>query len=153
MVLRYRFHKEILKDGSVAFRPLVLVDINYDDNHLPFNVAALLDSGCDVTIIPQSFAKLLKLKEYEETELIAYKEKTKVLTSKANMTFLGRVERENVKLTSVPVFITPDNDDKFLPEVVIGVRGIFDKFEIKFNLGQNKIELKKMDTLRRKLYY
>ena len=153
MVLRYRFHKEILKDGSVAFRPLVLVDINYDNNHLPFNVAALLDSGCDVTIIPQSFAKLLKLKEYGETELIAYREKTKVLTSKTNITFLGRVERENVKLTSVPIFITPDNDDKFLPEVVIGVRGIFDKFEIKFNLGQNKIELKKIDTLRRKLYY
>ena len=153
MVLRYKFHKEILKDGSVAFRPLVLVDINYDDNHLPFNVAALLDSGCDVTIIPQSFAKLLKLKEYEETELMAYRERTKVLTSKANITFLGKVERENVKLTSVPVFITPDNDDKFLPEVVIGVRGIFDKFEIKFNLGQNKIELKKTDALRRKLYY
>ena len=153
MVLRYRFHKEILKDGSVAFRPLVLVDINYDDNHLPFNVAALLDSGCDVTIIPQSFAKLLKLKEYEETELVAYRERTKVKSSKANMTFLGKAARENVKLTSVPVFITPDNDDKFLPEVIIGVRGIFDKFEIKFNLGQNKIELKKIDALRRRVYY
>ena len=153
MVLKYKFHKEILRDGSIAFRPLVLVDINYDNNHLPFNVAALLDSGCDVTIIPQSFAKLLKLKEYEETELMAYRERTKVLTSKTNFTFLGKVERENVKLTSVPVFITPDNDDKFLPEVVIGVRGIFDKFEIKFNLGQNKIELKRIDALRRKLYY
>jgi len=153
MTLRYRFHKEILKDGSVAYRPLVLVDISYDDNHLPFNVAALLDSGCDVTIIPQSFAKLLKLKEYGETELVAYRERTKVLTSKANITFLGKAERKNIKLTSVPVFITPDNDDKFLPEVVIGVMGIFDKFEIKFNLGQNKVELKKIDTLRRKLYY
>ena len=153
MVLRYRFHKEKLKDGSVAYRPLVLVDVSYDDNHLPFNIAALLDSGCDVTIIPESFAKLLKLREYEETELIAYREKTKVKLSKANITFLGKVERENVKLTNVPVFITPENDDKFLPEVVIGVRSIFDKFEIKFNLGQNRIELKKTDTLRRKLYY
>ena len=153
MVLRYRFHRERLKDDSIAYRPLVLVDISYNDNHLPFNVAALLDSGCDVTIIPQSFAKLLKLKEYGETELIAYREKTKVLTSKANITFLGKVEKENVRLASVPVFITPENDDKFLPEVVIGVRGIFDKFEIKFNLGQNRIELKKIDTLRRKLYY
>ena len=66
MVLRYRFHKEILKDGSVAFRPLVIVGINYDNNHLPFNVVALLDSDCDVTIIPQSFAKILKLKNMEK---------------------------------------------------------------------------------------
>lgn len=153
MVLRYRFHKEILKNGSIAYRPLVLVDISYDSNHLPFNVAALLDSGCDVTIIPESFAKLIGLKGYEETELVAYKERTKVKTSKADITFLGKVLRENVKLPSVHVFITPENDDKFLPEVVIGVRGIFDKFEIKFNLGQNRIELKKIDTLRRKLYY
>ena len=65
---------------------------------------------------------------------MVYRERTKVLTSKANITFLGKVERENVKLTSVPVFITPENVYKFLPEVVIGVRGIFDKFEIKFNL-------------------
>ena len=153
MVLRYRFHRERLKDGSIAYRPLVLVDISYDDNHMPFNVAALLDSGCDVTIIPESFAKLIKLKEHQETELIAYRERTKVKTSKADITFLSKAPRENVKLSSVPVFITPENDDKFLPEVVIGVRGIFDKFEIKFNLGQNRIELKKIDTLRRKLYY
>ena len=72
--------------------------------------------------------------------MFAYREKTKVKMSKADITFLGKAQRENVKLTDVPVFITPKDEQNFFPEVIIGVRGIFDKFEIKFDLGQNRIK-------------
>ena len=153
MVLRYRFHKERLKDGAFAYRPLILIDVSSGSNHLPFQIAALLDSGCDVTIIPEEFARILKLKQSGETVLMAYKEKTNVRISKMDITFLGKVQRENITLHNVPVFIAPEDDEKFLPEVVIGIKGIYDKFDITFSLGRNRIELKKTDALRRKLYY
>jgi len=153
MVLSYRFHKEKLEDGSIVFRPKVLVDISSGSEHLPFSVAALLDSGCDVTIIPEEFSEILKLKILAKTELVAYREKTDVKASKVDITFLGKAPRENIKLNNIPVLITPKDKPDLSPEVVIGVRGIFDKFDIKFNLSRNRIELKKIDILRRKIYY
>ena len=153
MVLRYRFHKEKLKDGSIVFRPKVLVEISSGNIRLPFHIAALLDSGCDVTVIPEEFAQMLELKKLGETELVAYREKTDVWVSKVDIAFLSKVDRENVKINDIPVFITPKDEQEFSTEVVIGVRGIFDKFDIKFSLSKNRIELKKTDILRRKVYY
>lgn len=68
--------------------------------------------------------------------------------SKANITFLAKTTRNSVKLNNVPVLVALSEDDvEDERDIILGVVGIFDAFEITFKKSQNKIVLKKVSTL------
>ena len=57
MALAYKFKKETLANGGFAVRPRILAEIN--GNSGSFLVPALIDTGCDVSVIPKKLAKSL----------------------------------------------------------------------------------------------
>jgi len=137
MVLTYRFKKEKLDDGSYVSRPRILVDLQ------GIEVTALIDSGCDVTVIPENLAKEIGLNlNGKRDKLYAFREATEVICTNANIKFLGRAERQNV-LINIPVLITPA-DDVDTEGIVLGIRGVFDNFEINFKKARNQIIMKEI---------
>ena len=103
-------------------------------------VAALIDSGCDITVIPEDLAKAVGLNiKGPESTLYAFSESNKVINSKASITFIGKQVRQNVKV-QVPVLIVKSKDGYSDEEgIVLGVEGIFDKFNINFKKSKNQI--------------
>ena len=59
MVLIYRFKKERLESGVYATRPRILVELGSEKSSII--VPALIDTGCDVTVIPEGIAKAIGL--------------------------------------------------------------------------------------------
>ncbi len=146
MTLIYKFKKEKL-EGGIAARPKIHVRLTGPNGSL--KIVALIDSGSDVTVIPEGIARFLGLDmNGEKTKLQAYRESNDVVISKANIIFLGR-RGISENLNNVPVLISlkPDNltdDFEEEDEMVLGVEKIFDEFEITFKKAHNKIILKRI---------
>jgi hypothetical protein len=144
MALIYKFKKEKLENGRYTVRPRVPVVLSGPKDSIP--VFALVDTGCDRTVIPEAIAKALGLDMGGgRTELVAYRERCEVIESKASITFLGRVERESVRLNNIPVLISLEKEGcKPEEDVVLGIDGIFDEFEITFKKAANRIIMKRV---------
>lgn len=148
MALRYKFKKFKLKQGGHAYRPQIMVTLFHRDNEI--DVPALIDSGSDVTVIPQGIAEYLELDlSKEKTDLKGHRETSDVIPSHVNIRFVGRVRREDERLFKVPVLVTlppekQSEDEYDEPEVVLGIDRIFDEFDIQFQKRKNKITLKRI---------
>ncbi len=142
MSLLYKFKKERLINGGFAGRPRILV---IQGESASIEVPALIDSGCDVTVIPESIANAIGLDmSGERNKLYAYRESNDVIQGKATITFVGRVQRQSVTLNNVPVLIALTKDGiEDEHDITLGVEGIFDAFDITFKKAQNKIILQK----------
>ena len=145
MALNYRFKKEKI-EGIPTMRPRINVRIHGSITSI--DVPALIDSGCDISVIPDSIAEAIGLDmKGEESELQAYRETTKVIRSKVAVTFMSRANRENVTLI-IPILIalsSKDHEDE--QEIVLGIARIFDGFDITFKKSQNKIILKRVSNI------
>jgi hypothetical protein len=140
MVLVYKFKKEKLDDGMYVSRPRILVRLGTSKNSI--DVPALMDSGSDITVIPRGIAEYIGLKfGGKKTKLYGYNEATDGEESLVDITFIGKAERQSVKLQDVPVIIP---DTKVDDDVILGVIRIFDEFDISFKKSDNKIILKKV---------
>ena len=151
MSLVYRFKKEKLIDGRYVTRPRILVVLSGKDTSI--EVPALIDSGCDTTVIPESIARAIGLDmEGDKTKIYAYRESADVVESKMNIVFLGKVNRESIKLT-IPVLIALSkdgfNDEE---DITLGINGIFDAFDITFKKSKNKIILKNVSSISNLLF-
>ncbi len=151
MSLVYRFKKEKLLDGKYAVRPRILVVLS--GKNASIEVPALIDSGCDTTVIPKGIAKAIGLDmKGEKNKLYAFHESNDVIQSKASITFLGKANRESVKL-NIPVLIAlskkgfEDEED-----ITLGINGIFDIFDVTFKKTRNKIILKKSSQISNLLF-
>lgn len=142
MTLIYRFKKEKLESGAYVSRPRILVEVSGINSAII--VPALIDSGCDTTVIPEGIARAIGLNlEGEKDKLYGFRESSEVIQSKAIITFLGKEHRQSVKLTNVPVLIAlADKKDKEEDDITLGIDGIFDSFEITFKKAQNRIIFK-----------
>lgn len=146
MALAYRFKKIKLEDGNYVSRPEIPVQLSHGSNSI--DVAALIDSGCDTTIIPESIARYLDLNlSSEETKIQGYREKIGVIPSLANITFIGRKSRISTTLSNVPVLVVPETEDSDTG-VILGVERIFDEFEIVFKKSAGRVILKKTSMAR-----
>jgi len=136
MSLIYRFKKEKLSDGNFVSRPRINVVLKGDDTSI--EVPALIDSGCDTTVIPEGIARAVGLDmSGKKSKVYAYRESSDVVISSADFTFLGRIKRQTVTLSKVPILIalskTGFQDEE---DITLGINGIFDAFDIIFrNLG------------------
>lgn len=149
MTLVYRFKKEKLIDESYVVRPRILVALKGTD--ISIDVPALIDSGCDTTVIPESVARAVGLDmSGKKNKVYAYRESSDVIESSANITFLGKANRQSVRLRDVPVLIAlskkgyEDEED-----ITLGINGIFDKFDITFRKSENKIILKEVSRMKK----
>ena len=139
MGLLYKFKKEQLEDGRFVSRPRIPVILHGETS---IEVVALIDSGCDITVIPEDLAKAvgLNLKGTEST-LYGFRESNKVIQSKASLTFMGKEKRQNIKV-QIPILIV-ESKEGFSEDagIVLGVEGVFDKFNINFKKAKNQIIL------------
>jgi len=144
MVLIYKFKKEKLLDGSYKARPRIHILLRGSKTSI--EVPALIDTGCDTTVIPEGIAKAIGLDmNGKKNTLYGFKESSDVIQSKIDITFLGRVERESEILNNIPalILLSKDEESKDEEDVVLGIDGIFDFFEVTFKKSVNKIILKK----------
>lgn len=141
MSLVYKFKKEELQNGEYTLRPRIFVRLSGDK--IPIEVPALIDSGSDITVIPEGIAKAVGLDMTgEKSKLYAYREANDVIRGYAIITFLGR--RESVKLR-VPVLIALSKEGvEDEQDIVLGIDGIFDAFNINFRKSENKIIMHKI---------
>jgi len=146
MTLVYKFKKEKLTDGTLVSRPRILVVLNGKASSI--EVPALIDSGADITVIPESIAMAIGISmSGEKSKLYAYRESNDVVSSSVNITFLGKAGRQSVNL-KIPVLVSlsrkgcEDEED-----IVLGIGGIFDAFDITFKKSQNRIILKKTNSI------
>lgn len=142
MVLTYKFKKEKLEDGTFVRRPRILVALQ--GRFTSIEVPALIDSGCDITVIPEGIANAIGLKmNGKPTTLYAYREATDVVESSATLTLLGKANRESTTVI-IPILIARAKqgiiDDC---DITLGVSGIFDYFDITFKKNENKIILQR----------
>ena len=140
MTLTYRFKKEKLKNGSYVSRPRILVELSGINGTIL--IPALIDTGCDITVIPKGIAESIGLNiKGNKDKLFAYRESTDVIESRIMISFLGKEHRQTVVLNNIPILITIDNEEDE-NEITLGIAGIFDAFNITFKKEQNKIILK-----------
>ena len=144
MTLIYKFKKERLKNGGYASRPRILVELK--GNNGSIIVPALIDTGCDTSVIPEGIAKAIGLNmSGVKDKLYAYREANEVIQSTVTITFLGKEYRQSVTLSNVPILIALTKESvKEEEDITLGVNGIFDTFEITFKKIQNKIIFKKV---------
>lgn len=144
-MLIYKFKKERLYGGNIVSRPRILVSISGKTNSI--EVPSLLDSGCDITVIPESLAMAIGLDmDGEKSKLFAYRESTDTIRSKMDITFVGRAGRESQTIKDVPILIALSKGDiGDETDIVLGVEKIFDEFDILFRKTQNKIIMKRVN--------
>lgn len=85
----------------------------------------------------------------ERDKLYAFREESEVIHSFAAIKFLGKEPRQTVTLNAVPVLVVLEKegyDDE--QDIVLGVNGIFDAFDITFKKSKNRIILKPIDNTR-----
>lgn len=148
MVLSYKFKKEKLENGINVSRPKIFVRISGDKGSI--DIPALIDSGCDTTVIPQSIAKIVGLNlNGEKDKVYGHHESSEVIITKANITFLGKVDRESIILNNIPVLVVlPKEHTEEEEEIVLGIDGIFDAFDITFRKLKDRIIFKKINEVK-----
>lgn len=144
MSLVYKFKREELLNGDYVHRPRILVVLH--GRHTSIEVPALIDSGCDTTVIPEGIAKAVGLDTSgNKTKIYAYRESSEVVESSANFTFLGKADRLSVRLQGVPVLIALSKEGfEDEADITLGIDGIFDFFDITFKKKRNLIIFKKV---------
>ena len=132
-------------------RPRILVVLSGKDTSI--EIPALIDSGCDTTVIPEGIARAVGLDMGgKKNKVYAYRESTDVIESNASLTLIGRANRESIKI-KIPVLIALSKKGiKDEEDITLGVNGIFDVFDITFKKSQNKIILKKVTELSKLLF-
>lgn len=138
----YKFRKVKLDSGAYISRPLIPVILSGIKDSL--EIFALVDSGSDITVIPEGIADAIGLrKQGKKDKLYAYREENDVIESKADIKFEDRTFRHKKQLNSVPVLIALTKEGfEEESEIVLGTHGVFDAFDINFKKKQNKILLK-----------
>ncbi len=148
MSLLYRFKKEKLLDGRYAVRPRILVVLS--GKYTSIEVPALIDSGCDTTVVPEGIAKAVGLDMGgNKNKIYGYRESSEVVESSVDITFLGKADRQSVKIPHVPVLIALSKkgfEDE--ADITLGINGVFDAFDITFKKSQNRIIFDKVSQLR-----
>lgn len=86
MVLTYKFKKETLDNGDFVYRPRINVLLKGSKSTI--QIHALINSGCDTTVIPEGIAKAVGLKiKGKKDKLYSFREYTNIIQSKQTCCF------------------------------------------------------------------
>lgn len=126
------------EDGTLNKAPYIPVYLRNNKGKL-IKVAGLLDSGADNTVIPEDLAKILGLKEEDNSEDTTKGIGGKVKTSKSKLHLRVKNSRESYAF-DIPVLILKDNKSDV--PLLLGRQGFFENFHITFKQKDEKIVLK-----------
>jgi len=133
MIIPYRKYKD--REGHLVELPIISVRVKCNRVTLP--IWGLLDSGADITLLNGSFAELfnLDLKKGRRIDLVG------VLEGSEFAAYIHQVNLAVKDVGSVDT-IAAFTDSKQYPDyMILGRRGFFDKFMIKFEQYNKQIEI------------
>lgn len=139
MILSFSFpyKKEKLSRGIEVFRPTIPVEIGYKGISMKF--VAIVDSGSDVSYLPQWVADALGIKiKGKENIADTVNGKINVIEDFVQITLR---HKNNCERFTIPVDIPVDKD--YTDEIIIGRKGFFDRFDITFKENSKRIILAK----------
>jgi hypothetical protein len=140
MVLRFDYRSVKRIDGGISKSPsipIVLIGKEIVETN------ALLDSGAEVSAISKEFAEYLGL-DLKGKKDFSFGIGGKINSIETSLTIVVQQKNEKYKF-KIP-FDAILSDYNF--PVLLGRKGFFDKFIIKFNQQKGKVSLKKIGKLR-----
>lgn len=138
MALLFQYSKR--SDGSLI--PKIPITIEYQSKSIKVN--ALLDTGADITFIPEDVADVLGIKYHRGKEsIITGIDKELKCTLHYVDIKLCDIALNSIVLKDIPVHIPKHSQKKV--GVLIGRKGLLDKFEIILNEKENVISLKYLE--------
>lgn len=123
----------------------------YDPKTNPeFRIHALVDSGADICFIPREIATILQLDLDEKTKKETTGANGKFWTFRAKMYLevVDKGKRIGVDTVEVAVLEKDPDDIEAEKNILIGRRGLFNKYEITFNETYLHINFKKISEKR-----
>ena len=139
MVMSFKYKSITRANGVIIKTPSIPITI-LGNSGLRIEFTALIDSGADVSVIPQEVAELLNINiQGEKSKSKGIGGEVDVVNSKITLNI--RKGHEDYTFT-IPVQIVLGNHQ--IP-VLLGRTGFFDEFSILFEQSKEKILLKKIN--------
>lgn len=135
MAINFRYKTVRRPDGTEVKTPSIPIRLNGTEK---FDTIGLIDSGADVSAIPQAVAEILGLEMHKE-KAFAYGIGGKVESTETRVSITVEKGHEHYTF-EIPVKIILGKYD--FP-ILLGRAGFFDKFLITFNQTKEKVKLKK----------
>ncbi len=136
MTISFRFKEDTIRDMTIQ-RPRIPVTLSH--NGMNFEVAAILDSGSDFSIVPKEVAEALGLDLGGKSKKInGIGGGVEVAEDFVNIMIEGKPEKHRFR---IPVQIF--TQDAGWNDVLIGREPFFREFDITFRLNSNRIVLKR----------
>lgn len=131
-------------DDKGIYRPYVPIRLAHGGRHI--DVLALLDSGADACFIPRGLGEYLGYDLNCEGEY-SYGVNSRFRVLRASITITIKIDHREYPIPNVPVNIClEDEKDKDLKTfILLGRRGFFDEFEVRFREKDKKVYIKKID--------
>jgi hypothetical protein len=125
-----------LKSGDRIYRPLIPLTLEGEEK---LDVIAILDSGSDITVIPEEIALMLGIKCHKENEITGIGG-IPIKSKEGNIRATFGKGHE-IYTFDIPVLI-PEKKDV---AIIIGRAKFFEHFKITFSEAEKRIEFKKAD--------
>jgi len=136
MTISFKYKINPQKKGDKIKTPSIPITL-FGNNSTPIDVIALLDSGADLSVIPEGLAKFLNLDLTGETSICTgIGGEVEVKTTLVDIKISHAHESYSFK---IPVQVIL-GEDKIPP--LLGRTGFFDKFIVTFEQFNEKVKLK-----------
>lgn len=133
MPFSFPYKKEKLPNGIEIFRPTIPVEISYKGRSLQF--VAIVDSGSDMTYLPQWAAEALGIEPKGKTiDVQTVGGKVKVIEDFVHVTIRHKITTERF-IMPVNIPLGKEHSD----EIILGRKGLFDRFDITFKENSKRI--------------
>ncbi|MEK6910691.1 MAG: aspartyl protease family protein [Nanoarchaeota archaeon] len=140
MTLTFRYKR--VKRGNIDIKS-PSIPINLSGNGSKYQFIALIDSGADVSVIPQEVAELLDL------DLSGKREEASGIGGKVeavqSRVFLDVGKGHENYSFNLPVKVILNKNGAEMP-ILLGREGFFNRFVITFNQKEEKVLLKNLDS-------
>jgi hypothetical protein len=133
MIIPYRKYKD--REGNLVQLPIVSVRVTHNKTSLA--LWGLVDSGADITLLNSSFAQLfsIDLKNGRRIPLVG------VLEGPEFAAYLHQVNLAIKGVGSADTLVAFTDSEKYPDLVILGRRGFFEHFIIKFEEHKKQIEI------------
>lgn len=133
MIIPYRKYKD--REGNLIELPIVSVFVKCNGVAVP--IWGLVDSGSDITLLNASFAELFKVptKKGKRIDLVG------VLEGPEFAAYIHQINLTVKDVGSVDTIAAFTDSEKYPDHMLLGRRGFFDKFMIKFEQYNKQIEI------------
>ncbi|MBU3906644.1 MAG: retropepsin-like domain-containing protein [Nanoarchaeota archaeon] len=137
MTFSFKYKPVKLKTGETLYRPLIPITLEGEEK---IDVLAMLDSGSDITIIPEELAEVLGV-EYKKDNII-YGISREPVDAKEGKIYVKFGKGNEFYSFEIPILVPTGKLD--LP-IIIGRAGFFNQFKIIFIESERRIEFKRLE--------